>query len=249
MNLKKSDKIIALIAVVILILAAIGVILYTEKEPDMNLTLEEMFNYKVIVGTNTDSLKLDSTDFSITSKKPYTGTFKVSSDQLENITIHIEYEDKDPGILKFLKERRKNTLTVTVYDESETQIRQTKITGVGDDTIIIEGLKPLNIDEITAKDINDAREKLTENLTKTETGLNQEYTIVVSVQYGEIRLIKKIIEYLRKDSFKIDIKANHYDYQLEKIQSPNDDDDYKETNIQSGYTATTYVSTNYIGFH
>lgn len=247
MNLKKSDKIIVLVAVVILILAAIGVILYTDKEPKMNLVLEEMFNYKVIVETNTDSLKLDNTDFTITSRNPYTGTFEVFTDNLKDIEIHVDYEDKDPGILRFLKERRKNTLIVTVYDEFENQLQSTTITGIGNDTLYIYGSEALNIDEITAKDINDAREKLTENLSST--GLTKKYTIVVSVKYGEIRLLKKIGEILRKDSFSIDIITHHYDYQLEKIENPNGNDDYKETNIQLGYTATTYVSTNYIGFH
>ncbi len=122
MNLKKSDKIIALVAVVILIIAAIGVILYTDIEPEVELPIKEMFLYNVTVETNSGSLRLDNTDYSMTNKKPYTGTFEVTSDNLESIDIYIEYEDNDRGFLKILKNSRKNTITVTVYDETENEV-------------------------------------------------------------------------------------------------------------------------------
>lgn len=95
--------------------------------------------------------------------------------------------------------------------------------------------------------MNDAREKLDENLSNT--GLTQKYTIEVTVKYGELRILKKFLEKLSGDSFTIDITANHYDYQLEEVGNSDDDGGYEETSIQSGYSATPYVSTNYIGFH
>ncbi|MCJ7570364.1 MAG: hypothetical protein MUO82_00580 [Candidatus Thermoplasmatota archaeon] len=245
MNLKKSDKIIALVAVVILIIAAIGVILYTEKKPEVKLAVKEMFLYNVTVETNPSSLTLDNTDYTMTNKKPYTGTFEVTSDNLEGIDIYIEYKDNDRGL--FFKESRKNTITVTVYDEAKTEVLTTKIIGMGNETLNIPGSKALDIGQIIAKDINDAREKLAENLSKT--GLTQKYTIEVSVKYGEVRIRKKIIEKLSGDSFTIEITANHYDYQLEEVKNSNSDDGYEETIIQSGYSSISYVSTNYIGFH
>jgi len=247
MNLKKSDKIIALVAVVILIIAAIGVILYTDIEPEVVLPVKEVFLYNVTVETNPGSLTLDNTDYSMTNKKPYTGTFKVTSDNLESIDIYIEYKDNDRGFLKILKNSRKNTITVTVYDETENEVISTKITGIGNETLIISGSNALDIGQIIAKDMNDAREKLDENLSNT--GLTQKYTIEVTVKYGELRILKKFLEKLSGDSFTIEITANHYDYQLEEVEDSNDDDGYEETSIHSGYSATPYVSTNYIGFH
>jgi len=247
MNLKKSDKIIALVAVVILIIAAIGVILYTDIEPEVKLPVKEVFLYNVTVESNPGSLRLDNTDYSMTNKKPYTGTFEVTSDNLESIDIYIEYEDNDRGFLKIFKNSRKNTITVTVYDEAENEVISTKIIGMGNETLIISGSSALDIGQIIAKDINDAREKLDENLSNT--GLTQKYTIEVTVKYGELRILKKFLEKLSGDSFTIEITANHYDYQLEEVEDSNNDDGYEETSIQSGYSATPYVSTNYIGFH
>ena len=247
MNLKKSDKIIALVAVVILIIAAIGVILYTDIEPEVKLPVKEVFLYNVTVESNPGSLRLDNTDYSMTNKKPYTGTFEVTSDNLESIDIYIEYEDNDRGFLKIFKNSRKNTITVTVYDEAENEVISTKIIGMGNETLIISGSSALDIGQIIAKDINDAREKLDENLSNT--GLTQKYTIEVTVKYGELRILKKFLEKLSGDSFTIEITANHYDYQLEEVEDSNNDDGYEETSIQSGYRATPYVSTNYIGFH
>ncbi len=247
MNLKKSDKIIAISAVVILILAAIAVILYTDTEPEMEITVEELYRYNVKVEENSNTLTLDNKDYSITDRKPYIGSFEVFSDNLKNIDINIEYNDNDRGLLRFLKERRKNTIMVTVYDGYDNEVDSLMITGMGNENLSIYGSDFLDIDQITAKDINDAKEKLAENLTNT--GMTQEYSIVVNVEYGELRILKKIFERIRKDSFSIKITANHYDYQLEKIENPDDDDDYIETNLQFGYSATHYVSTNYIGFH
>ena len=247
MNLKKSDKIIALVAVVILIIAAIGVILYTDIEPEVKLPVKEVFLYNVTVESNPGSLRLDNTDYSMTNKKPYTGTFEVTSDNLESIDIYIEYEDNDRGFLKIFKNSRKNTITVTVYDEAENEVISTKIIGMGNETLIISGSNALDIGQIIAKDMNDAREKLDENLSNT--GLTQKYTIEVTVKYGELRILKKFLEKLSGDSFTIEITANHYDYQLEEVEDSNNDDGYEETSIQSGYSATPYVSTNYIGFH
>lgn len=244
MNLKKSDKIIALVAVVILIIAAIGVILYTDEETELKLPKEEMFLYNVNVEINPDYLTLDNTDFSITNKRPYTGTFEVFSDNLKDININVEYEDIDRGLFK---KSRKNTLIVTVYDEFEIEVCSTEIIGIGNDTLFIPGSNTLDIDKIKAKDLNDARKKLDENLTNT--GFTEKYTIVVSVEYGELRIIRRILERLSGDSFSIDITANHYDYQLEKIENSNIEDDYKESNIQLDYSPNFYVSTNYIGFH
>ena len=244
MNLKKSDKIIAIVAVIILIIAAIGVILYTDKEPEIELPIEEMFLYNVKVETNPGSLVLDNTDYTMTNKKPYSGTFEVISDNLESIDIYVEYKDNDRG---FFKESRKNTITVTVYDKTETEVSSIKIIGIGNETLNIPGSNPLDINQIIAKDINDAREKLAENLSNT--GSTQKYTIEVSVKYGEIRWLRKILEKLSGDSFKIEIIANNYDYQLEEVENSNEDNGYEETNIRLGYTATPFVSTNYIGFH
>jgi hypothetical protein len=247
MNLKKSDKIIAISAVVILILAAIGVILYTDTEPEMEITVEELYRYNVKVEENSNTLTLDNKDYSITDRKPYTGSFEVFSDNLKNIDINVEYNDNDRGLLRFLRERRKNTITVKVYDGFDNEVDSIMITGMGNENLSIYGSDYHDIDQITAKDINEAKEKLAENLTNT--GTTQEYSIVVTVEYGELRILKKIFERIRKDSFSIKITANHYDYQLEKIENLNDDDDYEETNLQLGYSPLTYVSTNYIGFH
>lgn len=244
MNLKKSDKIIAIVAVVILIIAAIGVILYTEKEPEIELPAEEMFIYNINVKTNPGYLILDNTDYAMTNKKPYSGSFEVNSNNLEGIDIYINYIDNDRG---FFKESKKNTITVTVYDKSETKVDSLTIIGKGNETLHISGSDPLDIDQIIAKDINDAREKLDENLSNI--GFNEMYTVEVMVKYGEIRILKKLFERLRGDTFEIKIIAYHYDYQLEEVENLNNNTGYEETNIQLGYIATPYVSTNYVGFH
>ena len=75
------------------------------------------------------------------------------------------------------------------------------------------------------------------------------YTVEVMVKYGEIRILKKLFERLRGDTFEIKIIAYHYDYQLEEVENLNNNTGYEETNIQLGYIATPYVSTNYVGFH
>jgi hypothetical protein len=222
MNLKKSDKIIAAAAVVILIIAAIGVILYTDTEPDDKIPEEdELIVYKVNVEERSGVLSLDNSEYTMKNKKPYVGTFEVSSDNLKGVDIYVEYEDKDPGFL--FKKGRQNTITITVYDENENEVGSKQITGKGNETISVFCSSPINIYEIKAKDMNDAEEKLDENLSTT--GLTQTYTLEVSVKHGEsiLRPIMWLLEKLGKDSFTPEITYNYYYYNLEEEYTNNDD--------------------------
>jgi hypothetical protein len=247
MNLKKSDKIIAITAVVILIIAAIGVVLYTDKEPDEVLPEEnEMILYTVDVEPRQAPLTLDNTDYFMKNKKPYTGTIEVPCDNLKGVDIYIEYEDKDIGFL--LKKGRQNTITVTVYDEADSEICTTQIMGMGNETLKIPGSNPLDIDQIKAKDITDAEARLEENLSNT--GLTKTYTIEVSVKHGEsiLRPIMWLLEKLGKDSFTPEITYEYYSYILEEQKLDDDgDDDLSEESLNP--TVVTYRTLGLPGKH
>lgn len=236
MNLKKSDKIIAIAAVLILIIAAIGVILYTDKEPDDKLpSVDEMSLFNVKVETRSGSLMLDNADYIMSKRTPYIGTFEVPVDNLKGVQIYIEYGTQVFALL--LKERRQNTITVTVYDENENQIDSKQITGKGNETISIFGSSPLNIYEIKAKDKIDAEIKLSENISSSI--LTNTYTIEVSIDHGGrmLRPLLRLREILgMKDSFSPQITYEYYYYFIEEppVTNGDIDTDLSTQNLNSG---------------
>ena len=226
MTLKKSDKIIAIIGVIILIVAAVGIYVYAgveeEKKP---IKEEEESYYEIFYEERTLTVMPDNTDYSIKPKLvgqgSYDGMFEITQPNIKSIEINIEYSDNKVGFLPrlhLIKKIGADTITVTIYDSMDSEIDGVKIKGSGNETLFIKtDGDMISMEPIEADNIMDAMSILEERyIDYSET-----YTIHISLKTG---LWGKIRELLGKDKFMLDITYCYYDYYIvEKVPGDNSD--------------------------
>lgn len=226
MTLKKSDKLIAVIGVIILIVAAIGIVLYAgndnEKGAPIIDILKPIKTYEVNYTEVTLPIDPDNTDYSIKPKLIkqgiYEGNIVLEEQNLKSINIMIEYHDNFCGFIfnKILRPIGADTLTITVYEDGE-EIAKEKIKGDG----IVE-LPSISIGSIIpvltvdAKDMDEAITKLEEQYID----YNISYNIQITLKTG---LWKMFRELLGKDNF--DLKVNYTQFVYDIIDPEDDDSD------------------------
>ena len=251
MNLKKSDKIIAIVGVLILVIAAIGIVLYTsteeveEKEPEEKLLTFDVYE-EVKTGSaeretyKFNKLKLVTKVVSLEEKE----CFPVSVDNLKSVEFKITYEDDRTGRLlgKILNKVLglkigKDTLTITIIDPDGTEHKGESIVGSGNTTITFDGINPpIYTEQIEAETDVEAMEEL-EYLygTKWKDGV---FKIKAELSSKEaIPLLDgRLLEKLDDDDFTLEITYTYYDYDLEEIE-----DDDKET--VTVITSSSFIKT------
>jgi len=267
MNLKQSDKMIAVVAVVILIIAAIAIIVYNEPEDEIEDTEgAKLLTYTLDPELKEGSLTLDPTPYEVEHKVlgdgSYTGTIDLPSDMIiESVSFHFDYEDNKMGLLNFFKNMRADTLDITIIDESENEVGTLSLVGIDNGTVDLKLEGPMSINTIEAKDLDEAKMKLEENLTDYMSYIEYDtYTVKVSLTNGEsvfrplVWLSEKL---LGKDTFTPTITYKYYDYKAPIPPETEDDDngddngdEDKDTSMTDRLWASTpYMSSNYIGFH
>jgi len=259
MNLKKSDKMIAIAGVVILIIAAIGIIMYASNEPEDEVPTQNEQQYPFTVNwviKEEEELMSNGMKIKEPLLKRLSGdgskeqTVEISSYNLKSIKFFIEYTDTimKGKILKFLSFIGPDTITMTVFDENDNKINSVKITGSGNATIIYQDNQPITIGIIQAKDEAEAWQKLDENLSMDE--MMEKYKIKVTIDQKETLLLRplaRIAELLLQDTFKLKVTSEYYEYDMAPQEPP--EEPPTETNIGQYYSPITWISTNYIGFH
>ena len=228
MSLKKSDKIIAIIGVIILIVAAVGIYAYAgvEEEKETPKVVEEVF-YEIGYEERSMTAMPDNTVYSIKPKilgaGTYQGMVEISQPNIKSIEINIEYSDNKAGFLPrlgLIKRIGADTITVTIYDSQDNEIDGVKIKGSGNETLyIITDGDMISMETIEADDLMDAMSILEGRYIQ----YSETYTIHISLKTG---LWGKIRELIGKDSFKLDITYSYYNYHLiEKVNGDDSDGD------------------------
>jgi len=244
MNLKKSDKLIAVAAVLVLVIAAIGIIFYTEtedSEEEIESDIQTYCGYEVVYDVKESSATPDNTDYIVKDKLlgadvMYNGTVDITGRHVKQITFKIDYKDRHAGLL--LKSAGADTLTISVCGTNMAE-QTGMIKGQGNVTFTSSQKSALSLDQIEAKDDFEAREKLDENLSEEQ--MDYTYTITASLKQGEkfiFKPIKWLLEKIGSDSFQVEITYEYYDYDVELVETEDmgednseSDDDNKETSI------------------
>jgi hypothetical protein len=252
MVLKKSDKIIAVVGVIILIVAAVGIFLYYEREDDGEIGTKDGEGLKTFYVTYKENEQFpetpDNKDTTIKPRllnsrtQPYVGKVEITKQNLKSVTFIVEYADTVRGFLgvRFLSNIGADTLTITVKDKDGKVVDKTKtIEGSGNATISVTDISsPISLESIEAENLQDAYDLLEEEFITYE----ESYTITISLKTG---LWGRFREILGKDTFTLKITSTCYNYELEeseKDNNPGDDDDnpptggnpYKQTNNPFG---------------
>ena len=229
LNLKKSDKIIAIVGVVILIIAAIGIAVYTSSEGDKKEISPEPEEKIYYVEVDYKSGSLSSISDFTGKNSPYEGTISINKGNLDIITFNLSWVDDKAT---FLGSKGLDTLTLEVTDPSggihKGSDKSATKTKDGTVVITIDTLNVPCIDSIEAKDFSDAQGQLEQPPYYKDKWKNEEFKIKVSVDIGEIRILKRLFE--RGNDFDLEITYDYYYYELEE---PEEDEEFPPTGLEN----------------
>jgi hypothetical protein len=249
MTLKKSDKIIAIVGVVILIIAGIGIFLYVspekEDDDDNGKPLDEMFMYEVKTDEVTNGMGEESFSFRkgllLITKDTLSNSEFVSFpvDNLKSVEFNISYNDNRVGGIGGILFSRiftlgKDKLDVTITDpDGGTQTVRVD----GNEKIIFDGINPKinigSIDALTESKALDLLEDEYESKWKDQT-----FSIDAELKVGFVEIFRpflRLMERLRGDSFTVEITYTYYDYDLEEVSEPGEEEPPTGMDPSGGY--------------
>ncbi|MBE3122324.1 MAG: hypothetical protein IMZ58_08980 [Thermoplasmata archaeon] len=218
-SLKKNDKIIIIVAVVILVIAGVSIVMYqspkTSNVPPSTITSEK--NYDVIWTLRTDTLNTIS-EFAGT-KSPYQGTMTIQEGNVKSITFNLSWTDDR---MTFMKRMGLDRLTLEVTTPDGVTFTETNtsapITGEGTITYTVSTgiIPPVSL---KATDEKTAQAKLKEKPYYDDTWTNKDININVYVQIGELRIVKRLRD--KGNDFELKITYQYYDGTLKADTTKN----------------------------
>jgi hypothetical protein len=247
MTLKKNDKLIAIIGVIILIVAGIGIVLYAgyDTENDVPKTEEKPNKtFEINYMEESHSIDPDDTDYSIRPRlfgqASYIGNIVLEEQNLKSLDVTVEYEDTLCGFLfgTILNNIGADTITIIVSKDGE-EVARDSITGKGTSElhkISIGSIIPMLT--IEAEDMEEA----IEILEGQYIDYNIKFEIEIMLRTG---LWKKFREILGKDTFNLDVNYTKYVYDIINLED-DDGDDFPPT---GGYEdgTQTWAAMSYPG--
>ena len=234
MNLKKNDKLILIVGVVILIVAAIGIAFYTSAdvgdidvytEPDkktFDITWNEVITDKPVIKGE--------------AKKSYSESESISSPEGSILTkVEFQLTWEDDYTLGLLVNKGEDTLTAKIgkpgaEPEKKTSVKQGNMTfsfNVND--------RPSD-DYVEAEDANKAKEIVDEwFLNENEAS----FDVKVNVQTGEkfgFRILKSIHRLMDKgNNFDLKVTYTYYVFNIEEPEEDGNGDDVPPTGLGGDY--------------
>ena len=218
-SLKKNDKIIVIVAVVILVIAGVAVAMYqspkTSSIPPSTITSEKTYDVIWTLRNGT----LDTVSEFAGKKSPYEGTVMIPEGNIKSITFNLSWADDRMTLLKRMG-LDSLTLEVTTPDSvafTETN-KSAPITGEGTITYTVAtGIIP----PVSLKATNEktAQAKLKEKPYNDDSWSNKNININVSVHIGELRIIKQMRD--KGNDFELKITYQYYDGALKEDTTKN----------------------------
>jgi hypothetical protein len=235
-SLKKNDKIIIIVAIVILVIAGIGVAMYQSPKTTSILPsgmLGEK-SYDVIWTVRNGSLSTIS-EFAHKNSK-YEGAVMIPHGNVKSVTFNLSWTDDH---MTLLRRRGLDSLTLEVTTPDGITSQQTntsaRLTGKGTITLMVNtGIIPPQT-AVKADTEKDAQEKLKIPPYYDDSWTDKQILIGVSVQIGEIRLLKKMRD--KGNDFELKITYEYYDGVLKEDTTKNTGGDNVQPPDQDRWTA------------
>lgn len=246
MNLKKNDKIILLVGVVILIIAGAGIALYNVDETDGSELGEDLeydiYSYNWIKNTG-DKAVYDG-QF-VNKNEPFEDTFTIqapSNSVLTRVELTLNWEDDVTYGL--LTKKGLDTLTLEVTLDGKTE--GGPYDGSGNDSFSFNINNMPDSDSVKEKSQAAAEDIIDDQIS----GMNTEtFDITASVETGE--RVWRLLKFIRDkgNDFELLAEYTYYTYELQLPEDSDDnDDDTKETGGDDGFNHNVgefYVNLGY----
>jgi len=228
MNLRKSDKIIALVGVIIIIIAGIGIFFYasTEEEPVKIPTMSKEKTFYVTWTKETGETMIDGS-----AQKTYNEPFTIlapTGSVLTNVDFRLTWQDDH--VTGFILKRFQDTLTAEISLEGGEPQKDSTKGGCKNRSISFSANELPMIDSLEANDTYEASEKIEEMIFGQDTA---SFDVKVTVKTGE--KIRRPLKFFmdKGNSFKFEVVYEYYYPYIEDGY----EEDYDETIEEEGYSA------------
>jgi len=235
MDLKKNDKLILIVGVFILIIAAIGVAIYTSPDTEDIKAGDTEPDYKIFTYSwkqNNGEITIEDSLF-ISKNTQYSDSFTVTTPTgsiLTDVEVQINWADDETYGLLITK--GEDTLIANIGQQGSESIEETS-TGNGNMTFDFKvNDNPPLTDYIEAEDKMDA-EMIIDDMYMGENTAS--FNFEVGLEIGE-RLLRPL-KYLRDKGDEIELKTKYTYYYYEVEESDEDEEDDKTTGNDDGYNA------------
>ena len=222
-NLRKSDKMIAIVGVIILIVAGVGIALYTSAPETKTIAeSEEMLYYPVFTAECGEMTISEHA-----GKTAYIDTVSITGVPSGGILTSVDFQItwQDDKIFGLIIKRGQDTLTADISYMGETETH-TSTGSAKNETLSFSINSVPSVDYIEAGDEVEAGELLYQMVSgKSEAT----FDITVNVKTGEP--LRRPLKFLgdKGNTFEIKIIYNYYRVDLEVEETDDDnDDDYTE---------------------
>jgi hypothetical protein len=222
-SLKRNDKIIILVAIIIIAIAGVGIAMYnqpaTVTTPPSTPPTSQTFS----INWTARSVMLDPINGFAGKKSPYTGGIEIDQGNIISITFNLSWVDDHTTFLKRFGLDRL-TLAITTLDGDVVQISNTSApkTRAGTDSITLESHIVPPVGPIKADDITSAQAQLSNPSYFDDSWMNRNFSITVSDKIGEKRIIPRLLD--KGNSFTLEISYKYYQGVIQgQMKSTGDD--------------------------
>ena len=227
MYLKKNDKIILLVGIVIIIIAGVGIAMYNvEDADDSDIGEEGIFDTFSYNWVKKEGEKTIYNDQFVGKKETFEETFDIqapANSVLTSVDLELTWMD---DVSYRLSSRGDDTLTVELKSGSKTE--EIISTFEYNDSVYFSINTMPDSDSVQAESQADA-EDIIDNIISGQNKVS--FDITVTVQTGEKLLHLRFLKFLLQEKgndFDLTAKYTYYTYDLQ-MEDNNDDDDMKET--------------------
>jgi len=217
--LRRNDKIIIIVGVLILVAAGVGVAIYAPP-PAVTPPPTQPTQTTYQVSWTEKTGKLEAISDYAAKNTPYNMTFKIDQPSISVISFHLTWKDDRA----FLRRFGLDTLTLditTPNDRTATFSQKSmKKTKAGDFTINITGVEQPTVTTITGNSTSDASTRLHNALLQADPWAGKSFNATVTVTIGE-----KILKFRDKgNSFTLSVNYTYYDYSIGTMGGTGGDD-------------------------
>jgi hypothetical protein len=228
-SLKKNDKIIILVAIFVIVIAAVGIALYSQPQtvtppPAGTTTTSQSFNVSWVARNVT----LDTISGFAGKKAPFTHGIEIDQGNIISITFNLTWIDDHATFLGRMGLDRL-TLAITTLDGDVQQASNTSApkTRTGTDSITLESHIIPPIGPIKADDATSAQAQLGKKPYLDDSWMNRNFSITVSDKIGEKRILPRLLD--KGNAFTLQISYQYYQGIIKQGQMKstggNDDDE------------------------
>ncbi len=238
MTLKQSDKIIAIVGVVILIVAAFAIIIYAPEDDESEERTPKTKTFEVTWVGQTGEMLISDGAYST-----YTMPFTISAEPgsvITGVDIQITWQDDNTwGLIT----KGEDTLKADFTINGETKTHEE--TGSGDETLPFMIYDMPKVTKIEAKDIDEARGMLTQlEPNKYNATFDVDITVTVGESFKFLNPIRSLLNKRKDtgDNFDLKITYTYYTPSIEDTpMEPEDNDEETSRNNDYRLTGTNYL--------